>query len=80
IDLLNGAYLNAIQYPAGGYEWGRLLAYTLPVTTIPVLLIVVVFMRRIVQPVKTLAKATECVSRGESIPPLPLSGPQEARD
>ncbi|RMV75844.1 Sensor histidine kinase [Pseudomonas caricapapayae] len=80
IDLLNGAYLNAIQYPAGGYEWGRMLAYTLPVTTIPVLLIVVFFMRRIVQPVRTLAKATERVSRGEWIPPLPLSGPQEARD
>lgn len=80
IDLLNGSYLNGIQHPAGGYEWGRMLAYTLPVTTIPVLLIVVFFMRRIVRPVKTLAKATERVSRGEWIPPLPLSGPQEARD
>ncbi|WP_054086042.1 MULTISPECIES: ATP-binding protein [Pseudomonas syringae group] len=80
IDLLNGSFLNGIQHPAGGYEWGRMLAYTLPVTTIPVLLIVVFFMRRIVQPVKTLAKATERVSRGEWIPPLPLSGPQEARD
>ncbi|ORC56873.1 two-component sensor histidine kinase [Pseudomonas floridensis] len=80
IDLLNGSYLNAIQHPAGGYEWGRMLAYTLPVTTIPVLLIVVFFMRRIVQPIKRLAQATERVSRGEWIPPLPLSGPQEARD
>ncbi|EPN86560.1 sensor histidine kinase, partial [Pseudomonas syringae pv. actinidiae ICMP 19101] len=46
IDLLNGSFLNGIQHPAGGYEWGRMLAYTLPVTTIPVLLIVVFFMRR----------------------------------
>ena len=80
IDLGNGQYLNAIQHPAGGYEWGRMLAYTLPVTTIPVLLIVIFFMRRVVQPVRTLAHATERVSRGEWIPPLPLSGPQEARD
>ncbi len=80
IDLLNGSQLNAIQHPAGGYEWGRMLAYTLPVTTIPVLLIVVFFMRRIVQPIKSLAQATERVSRGEWIPPLPMTGPQEARD
>ncbi|WP_268801224.1 ATP-binding protein [Pseudomonas huanghezhanensis] len=80
IGLPNGLRLNALQHPAGAYEWSRLLAYTLPVTTVPVLLIVIFFMRRIVQPVKTLAKATERVSRGEWIAPLPLSGPQEARD
>ncbi len=80
IELPDGKQLNAIQHPAGGYEWGRMLAYTLPVTTVPVLLIVIFFMRRVVQPVKTLAQATERVSRGEWISPLPLSGPQEARD
>ena len=80
IILPDGQILNSLQHPAGAYEWSRLLAYTLPVTTIPVLLIVVFFMRRIVQPVKTLAEATERVSRGEWIAPLALSGPQEARD
>jgi len=80
IVLPDGQTLNSLQHPAGAYEWSRLLAYTLPVTTIPVLLIVIFFMRRIVQPVKTLAEATERVSRGEWIAPLPLSGPQEARD
>jgi signal transduction histidine kinase len=69
-----------LQHPAGAYEWSRLLAYTLPVTTIPVLLIVIFFMRRVVKPVKDLAQATERVSRGEWIAPLPLTGPQEARD
>ncbi len=78
--LPDGQSLNSLQHPAGAYEWSRLLAYTLPVTTIPVLLIVIFFMRRVVQPVKTLAEATERVSRGEWIAPLPLSGPQEARD
>jgi signal transduction histidine kinase len=80
IILPDGQILNSLQHPAGAYEWSRLLAYTLPVTTIPVLLIVIFFMRRIVQPVKTLAEATERVSRGEWIAPLALSGPQEARD
>ena len=80
LELPDGLRLNAMQHPAGAYEWSRLLAYTLPVTTIPVLLIVIFFMRRVVQPVKTLALATERVSRGEWIAPLPLSGPQEARE
>lgn len=80
IRLPDGSRLNALQHPAGAYEWGRLLAYTLPVTTVPVLLIVIFFMRRIVQPVRRLALATERVSRGEWIAPLPLSGPREAVD
>jgi len=80
ISLPNGAQLNAEQAPAGAYEWGRLLAYSVPVSTIPVLLIVAFFMRRVVAPVKRLALATERVSRGEWIAPLPLSGPREARE
>lgn len=80
ISLPNGARLNAEQAPAGAYEWGRLLAYSVPVSTIPVLLIVIFFMRRVVAPVKRLALATERVSRGEWIAPLPLSGPREAQE
>ncbi|PHN24699.1 ATPase [Pseudomonas sp. ICMP 460] len=80
VELPNGAYLNAVQYPAGAYEWGRVLAYSLPVTTLPVLLIVMFFIARVVRPIKTLAQATERVSRGEWIAPLPERGPQEARD
>jgi signal transduction histidine kinase len=80
IKLPDGTFLNAVQYPAGAYEWGRVLAYSLPVTTLPVLLIVMFFIARVVRPVKTLAQATERVSRGEWIAPLPETGPQEARD
>ena len=80
LRLPDGTYLNAVQYPAGAYEWGRVLAYSLPVTTLPVLLIVMFFIARVVRPVKTLAQATERVSRGEWIAPLPETGPQEARD
>ena len=80
IELPDGRYLNALQHPAGAYEWGSMLAYSLPVTTVPVLLIVMFCISRVVRPVKTLAQATERVSRGEWIAPLPLTGPQEARD
>ena len=80
IKLPDGTFLNAVQYPAGAYEWGRVLAYSLPVTTLPVLLIMMFFIARVVRPVKTLAQATERVSRGEWIAPLPETGPQEARD
>ncbi|MFN2994446.1 ATP-binding protein [Serratia plymuthica] len=80
IKLPDGRYLNGVQHPQQAYEWSRLLAYALPVTSMPVLLIVIFFMRRVVQPVKSLAEATERVSRGEWITPLPLRGPQEARE
>lgn len=80
IGLPDGLQLNAVQHPAGAYDWGRVLAYSLPVTTVPVLLIVMFFIGRVVRPVKTLAQATERVRRGEWIAPLPLQGPLEARE
>ncbi|PWC16922.1 ATP-binding protein [Brenneria corticis] len=80
IRLPDGRYLNGIQHPIQAYEWSRLLSYSLPVASVPLLLIVALFMRRVVHPVKKLADATDRVSRGEWIAPLPLSGPQEARE
>ncbi|MCU5772519.1 ATP-binding protein [Erwiniaceae bacterium BAC15a-03b] len=80
VELPDGRYLNGVQHPMQAYEWRRLLAYALPVTSVPVLLMVMFFIRRVVHPVKTLAEATERVSRGEWIKPLPLRGPQEARE
>jgi signal transduction histidine kinase len=80
IALPDGRFLNALQHPVGAYEWGRMLAYSLPVTTLPVLLIVMMFMARVLRPIRLLAQATERVSRGEWIAPLALTGPQEARD
>lgn len=80
IPLADGRYLNAIQYPARAYEWSRLLAYVLPVTSVPLLVLLVFFVRRVVRPVRLLARATEQVSRGEWVAPLPLQGPWEARE
>ncbi len=80
VRLPDGQWLNAVQHPAGGYEWRRLLAYSLPVSTLPVLLIAYVFVYRVVRPFRCLAQATEQVSRGEWSTPLRLSGPREARE
>ena len=80
VALADGRFLNSVQHPLQAYEWSRLLSYSLPVTSLPVLLIVIFFMRRVVQPVKTLASATERVSRGEWSGPLPLTGPLEAQE
>ncbi|WEK33364.1 MAG: ATP-binding protein [Candidatus Pseudomonas phytovorans] len=80
LALGNGLFLNAIQHPSGAYQWSSVLAYSLPVTTLPVLLVVVFCISRVLRPVKSLARATERVSRGEWIAPLPLAGPAEARE
>lgn len=80
VALPNGLWLNTLQHPPGGYEWGRLLAYSLSVGILPVLLIVFGVIRRLLRPINTLAQATERVSRGEWIAPLPLTGPREARE
>ena len=79
VALPDGTYLNAIQPMFSAYEWNRLLAYALPVASVP-LLLSLFFMIRIVRPIKTLAGAAEQISRGEWTPPLPLTGPQEARE
>ena len=80
IRLPDGQYLNALQHPSGAYEWSRLLAYALPVSIVPILLILLFFMGRVVRPFGTLAAATERISRGERIAPLPLAGPREAQE
>lgn len=80
LALGEGYYLNAVQHPSGAYQWTSVLAYSLPMTTLPVLLVVIIGIRRVVRPVRVLALATERVSRGEWIAPLPLDGPAEARE
>ena len=80
IMLPSGLYLNALQHPSGAYEWGRLLAYALPVSIVPILLILLFFLARVVRPFRTLAAATERISQGERIGPLQVAGPREAQE
>lgn len=80
VRLPDGRWLHARQLPLAGYQWWRLLRFSLPTSTLPVLAIVLFFVWRMLRPVKALADAAERVSRGERIEPLPLVGPREARE
>lgn len=80
VRLPDGRWLHARQLPLAGYQWWRLLRFSLPTSTLPVLAIVLFFVWRMLRPIKALAEAAERVSRGERIAPLPLVGPREARE
>jgi len=76
----DGHWVNTVQFPVITQGWQRPLRFSVPVSTLPVLVIVALFLRRILRPIKALAQAAERVSRGEQIDALPVTGPQEARD
>lgn len=80
ITLPSGLYLNALQQPSGAYEWSRLLAYALPMSIVPILSILLFFVARVVSPFRTLAAATERISRGERLSAPMLAGPREAQE
>ena len=77
---LPGGWFNSAQRPlANNQWWWKPLRFSIPVSTLPVLVIGIVFVRRIVRPIKALSAGAERVSRGE-YEPLALSGPREARE
>ncbi|MGC3985558.1 MAG: ATP-binding protein [Pseudorhodoferax sp.] len=80
VRLPDGRWLHARQLPLAGYQWWRLLRFSVPTSTLPVLAIVLLCVWRMLRPLKTLADAAERVSRGERIDPLPLVGPRETRE
>lgn len=73
-------WVNTLQHPVMSQAWRRPLRFSVPVSTLPVLVIVFLFVRRILRPIKALAHAAERVSRGEQVEPLPVTGPSEARE
>ncbi|KAF1042276.1 MAG: Osmolarity sensor protein EnvZ [Herbaspirillum frisingense] len=75
-----GLWVNTLQHPVMSQAWMRPLRFSVPVSTLPVLVIVFLFVRRILRPIKALAQAAERVSRGELVDPLPVTGPAEARE
>lgn len=80
LRLPDGAWLEGRQRPTVDRQWWRPLRFSVPVSILPVLLIVVIFVRRILRPVQALAQAADRVSRGEYGAPLALAGPREARE
>ncbi len=81
LRLPQAGWFNSTQRPlANNQWWWKPLRFSIPVSTLPVLVIGIVFVRRIVRPIKALSQGAERVSRGEYGAPLPLSGPREARE
>jgi signal transduction histidine kinase len=76
----DGQWINTLQHPVMSQAWMRPLRFSVPVSTLPVLVIVFLFVRRILRPIKALAHAAERVSRGELVEPLAVTGPAEARE
>lgn len=80
VELPDGRWLSSFQQSAGRSPWWRPLAFSVPVSTLPVLLVAVLFIRRILRPIRALESAADRISRGEQGEPLPVAGPREARE
>ncbi len=80
LQLADGSWLNTQEMTGNKSPWWRPLGFSVPVSTLPVLIIVFIFVRRILRPIKALASAAERMSRGEHVGPLPVTGPREARE
>lgn len=80
IELPDGRWLGSSQQSAERSPWWRPLQFSIPVSTVPVLLVVILFIRRILKPIRALEKAAVRLSRGEQGGPLPVIGPRESRE
>ena len=80
VELPDGRWLVGYQQSPGGSPWWRPLHFSIPVSTLPVLLVALPFIGRILRPIRALERAAERFSRGEHDGPLPVTGPREARE
>jgi signal transduction histidine kinase len=78
--LPDGQTLKAQMWPIVRRAWWRPLFYEITTSIIPVILIVWFFSHRTLKPLRELVSASERLSRGERISPLPESGPRELRE
>ncbi|WP_306397146.1 ATP-binding protein [Telluria beijingensis] len=80
VELPDGRWLVGYQQSPAGSPWWRPLHFSIPVSTLPVLLVALPFIGRILRPIRALERAAERFSRGEHDGPLPVTGPREARE
>lgn len=80
VELPDGRWLVGYQQSPGASPWWRPLHFSIPVSTLPVLLVALPFIGRILRPIRALERAAERFSRGEHDGPLPVTGPREARE
>ncbi|WP_407353970.1 ATP-binding protein [Luteimonas sp. R10] len=72
---LNAAYAKSV--PNGA--WNRQSILSLLITAVALSAIAILAARGITRPMRRLAAAAELLGRGESVPPLPESGPDDIR-
>lgn len=80
VELPDGRWLVGYHESPAGSPWWRPLHFSVPVSTLPVLLVALPFIGRILRPIRALERAAERFSRGEHDGPLPVTGPREARE
>ncbi|NYZ13786.1 HAMP domain-containing protein [Azospirillum sp. RWY-5-1] len=80
VRLDNGAWLNAaFAKSLQNSPWASQTALSLAVTAAVLSGIAVIIARGIARPMRRLAAAAEQLGRGETVPPLPESGPDDIR-
>lgn len=80
VRLDNGAWLNAaFAKSLQNSPWTSQTALSLAVTAIVLSGIAIIVARGIARPMRRLAAAAEQLGRGETVPPLPESGPDDIR-
>lgn len=80
VPLPDGSWLNArtaLPPPPRSWAWFPLLSMGL--MALAILVIVILSLRRITRPLRALSGAAERLGRGESLPPLAETGPEEIR-
>ncbi|MFB4375005.1 ATP-binding protein [Agrobacterium sp. CR_3] len=79
VRLDDGNYLNAAFYTKQGSWWTSTSLSSLVLTAAVLAIIGVLVGNRIARPLRSLAIAAEALGRGENLPPLEESGPEEVR-
>lgn len=81
VRLPDGQWLSSWHLPTMLLShWSRVLSFSIPVGMLPIIVIAVLFGRRIMQPLRMLTDAAQRISRGERSAHLPLSGPEGVRE
>jgi len=81
MGLPNGQWLRSRHWPTMVHpHWRRVLSFSLPVSVLPMIVIAVLFGRRIMRPLKALTEAARRVSRGEQVARLQPEGPGGVRE
>ena len=81
VDMGHGQWLLSRHWPTMMHpHWSRVLSFSLPVSVLPMIVIAVLFGRRIMRPLKALTAAARRESRGERVARLRPEGPSGVRE